>query len=66
LRIGETLSVSFDIESREYNGKWYTDAKAWKVEPASGSGSTKGGQDFPPFNENDLPQPGEQDRDLPF
>jgi hypothetical protein len=21
-----------DIESREYNGKWYTDVKAWKVE----------------------------------
>ena len=22
---------SFDVESREYNGKWYTDVKAWKV-----------------------------------
>ena len=28
---GENLSVSIDIESREYNGRWYTDVKAWKV-----------------------------------
>ena len=28
---GENLSVSIDIESCEYNGRWYTDVKAWKV-----------------------------------
>jgi hypothetical protein len=28
---GETLEVSVDLESREYNGRWYTDVKAWKV-----------------------------------
>jgi hypothetical protein len=27
----EELSVSFDLESREYNGRWYTDVRAWKV-----------------------------------
>ena len=30
------IKVSFDISSREYNGRWYTDVKAWKVEPGSG------------------------------
>lgn len=30
-KIGETITVSFDISSREYNGKWYTEAKAWKI-----------------------------------
>lgn len=30
-RLGDKVSVSFDVESREYNGKWYTDVKAWKV-----------------------------------
>ena len=30
-KIGETLTVSFDVESREYNSRWYTDVKAWKV-----------------------------------
>jgi len=28
---GETVTVSIDLESREYNGRWYTDVKAWKV-----------------------------------
>jgi len=23
--------ISFDIESREFNGRWYTDVKAWKI-----------------------------------
>jgi hypothetical protein len=31
LQQGETVSVSVDLESREYNGRWYTDVKAWKV-----------------------------------
>src|ERR1700753_2737902 len=28
---GSAVTVSFDVESREYNGKWYTDVKAWKI-----------------------------------
>ena len=32
LIIGTQLSIDFDIESREFNGKWYTDVKAWKIE----------------------------------
>ena len=28
---GETVAVEVDLESREYNGRWYTDVKAWKV-----------------------------------
>lgn len=35
------IKVSFDISSREYNGKWYTDVKAWKVEGGSGGGSSQ-------------------------
>ncbi|MCQ2283541.1 MAG: DUF3127 domain-containing protein [Bacteroidales bacterium] len=34
VNINDTVKVSFDLESREFNGKWYTDVKAWKVEPA--------------------------------
>lgn len=29
---GEQLTAHIDIQSREYNGRWYTDVKAWKVE----------------------------------
>ena len=32
LKIGNNLKIDFDIESREYNSKWYTDVKAWKIE----------------------------------
>ena len=32
LKAGITVKVAFDIESREYNGKWYTDLKAYKLE----------------------------------
>ena len=31
IREGNTITAGIDIESREYNGKWYTDVKAWKV-----------------------------------
>lgn len=33
LREGMTCIVSVNIESREYNGRWYTDVRAWRVQP---------------------------------
>lgn len=38
LQIGNEINVSFDLESREYNGRWYTDVKAWRMD-AVGAGS---------------------------
>jgi len=32
LKPGNVLKVDFDVESREYNSRWYTDVKAWKIE----------------------------------
>ena len=31
LVVGAEYTVSIDIESREYNGKWYTDVRAWRI-----------------------------------
>lgn len=31
---GQDLRVSFDIDAREYQGRWYNSIRAWKVEPA--------------------------------
>ena len=28
---GETLRFSLNIESREYNSRWYTDVRAWRI-----------------------------------
>ena len=44
---GSLITVSFDLESREFNGNWYTDVKAWKVEaatPAAAAGVPAYGQ----------------------
>ena len=32
LQIGNLLKIDFNIESREYNSKRYTDVKAWKID----------------------------------
>ncbi len=31
IQVGEVLTVSFDIDAREYNGRWYNDIRAWRV-----------------------------------
>lgn len=33
--IDDFVTVSFDIESREWNGKWFTSIRAWKIEKAN-------------------------------
>ena len=33
LKEGKTYTVSISIESLEYNGRWYTDVRAWRVQP---------------------------------
>lgn len=30
--IDDIVTVSFDIESREFNGRWYTSIRAWKIQ----------------------------------
>lgn len=32
IQMGEEIKVSFDIDARQYNGKFYNDIRAWKVE----------------------------------
>lgn len=32
IQAGEELTVSFDIDAREYNGRWYNSIRAWKVD----------------------------------
>ena len=31
IKAGETLTVSFDIDAREYQGRWYNSIRAWRV-----------------------------------
>jgi hypothetical protein len=63
LQQGENVEVSVDLESREYNGRWYTDVKAWKVskdEMGANNEPTYGNQDS---NENKVSL---EEDDIPF
>ncbi len=51
LRVGESYIVSVNIESREYNGRWYTDIRAWRLQPK---------QEAAPAPVPDLPPLGEE------
>ena len=31
VEIDQVYTISFDLESREFNGRWYTSARAWKI-----------------------------------
>ena len=32
IKAGDVMTVSFDIDAREYNGRWYNQIRAWKVD----------------------------------
>ena len=32
IQMGEEITVSFDIDAREYNGRWYNDIRAFNVQ----------------------------------
>lgn len=42
LNVGDVIKLSFDIESREYNGRWYTSIRGWKAEKADASSAPAG------------------------
>ena len=70
LSVGKVYTVSFDLESREFNGRWYTDVRAWKAEESQGADA---GAAVPPMNQQPIeapvpPAPGAAGAsdDLPF
>jgi hypothetical protein len=79
LRIGNNLKVDVDVESREYNGRWYTDVKAWRVEVVAAGSNTSTdatytpvqtnqgtGTPTPPIQQYDNNLPGSGGDDMPF
>lgn len=67
LSAGDQIDVSFNLESREFNGKWYSNINAWKVNPVVSQGNQT-----PAHSSDDIPpphDPGETElpyNDLPF
>jgi hypothetical protein len=62
LIVGNLLTIDFDVESREYSGRWYTDIKAWKIEVANSN--TPPTNNLKKIEPLDLSQ--EKDDGLPF
>ena len=70
IKIGDQLTVSFDIDAREYNGRWYNSIRAWKVDRVSAQAPVAPDAPFPPMNAApaapvDFASTDEKD-DLPF
>ena len=75
IQMGEDLTVQFDIDAREYNGKWYNDFRAYNIirgqqipRPVSIM-ETPIGEDLPflpPMPETDDPFKQDDGSELPF
>ncbi len=70
IQVGEEMTVSFDIDAHEWNGRWFNDIRAWKVDrnmttPVDGVAPTDPGIDAPFPTPTEAPEEGSAD-DLPF
>lgn len=65
LSAGQDVEVSFNVESREYNGRWFHNINAWKIETEANNNVP---EPPPEFRMEDIPpEPAEDSaNDLPF
>lgn len=69
---GDMLKVHFDLRGREWNGKYFTNLNAWKIEKEGGAPAPAKTEKKPPepsFPSTDAPASEEKegaDDDLPF
>ncbi len=69
LQVGDIITLSYDINSREYNGRWYTDISGWKAEKenATTTAPAENPGDFPPPPAPvDFTSSADESDDLPF
>ena len=68
--IGDMVTVSFDIDCREFNGRWYNDIRAWRIVkaeqgvPAQAPPPSAVSEPIPPFGAPEAG--GNEGSDLPF
>lgn len=72
IQVGEELNVFFDIDAREWQGRWFNSIRAWKIERVNADAQQMPPMDapFPPLNAApaapvDFSSSDEKD-DLPF
>lgn len=70
IQVGAEMTISFDIDAHEYQGRWFNDISAWRAVPAAA-----GAAPVPPQAASaDIPAPtvepavpaGDPEDDLPF
>ena len=63
---GKEVEVFFNVESHDFNGRWFHNINAWKIELA---GAVTAAKSYPPeFSAGDIPAESSDDNgnDLPF
>ena len=79
-QVGDKVKVSFNLKSREYNGRWYNDLQIWKIAPAGAQPAAPAQpvpqaqpapqapawQQAPAPTIEDMPADSEGEEDLPF
>ncbi len=54
-KLGDQIKASINLESREFNGKWFTDVRAWRLEKV-GAATSVGMPEPPPMpSVDDIP-----------
>jgi hypothetical protein len=69
IAVGNTVNISFDLESREYNGRWYTDLRPWKIDLSGAPATQQQVQANQPPAPMSTPPPAfaaDETEDLPF
>lgn len=66
LKEGEKVSVAINVESREYNGRWFTEARAWKLSRGVAQASAPVASAMPVFAEEANVYAADAADDLPF
>ena len=75
-QVGDRIKVSFNLRSREYNGRWYNDLQIWRIAPVGADAAAPAPQapSYGPVPATDIPAPTLDDMpadspdadDLPF
>ena len=75
-QVGDKVKVSFNLKSREYNGRWYNDLQIWKIGPAGdappAAAPARPAPQAPAYPQapaptiEDMPADPEGEEDLPF
>lgn len=69
LNVGDEITLSFDIDSREYNGRWFTSIRGWKADKVAAAAPAPQAVNNDPFGEMPPAPPvggGNSLEDLPF